>query len=662
MPQARRSYQEVLKDKSGLSTSIVETLAGVGLKTISLGIGGALLSTLLVFWVVNTSSAETSSSYQTASIAFEKAVKESSVVIGGADNRIGLLSDTADGNCKVQTWQAGARDGHATLNVDTSTVPGVCKATTPLLALGSGTLSQELAYNIDTPSFTYSNLGGRAITFNAAGTATLATGTMPDGVKLADWNDVRPYSVKLNLSTLDTNTAQVTKKAELSGVTNVVNVSVAQNDQLRYVPAPSTDPVPGPLRITGTNRSTTVGAIYSGAREGVTISVTGGVCGSGPTKLTVSYTQQSPLTAPPVTTVVSIALTGGTVPVDLGQTPNGSSGAIDVTATCIDGGVVEKSSTGYTQLVPAPVLTATQGSPAETHNLSWTSVSSLPASYHVSMTSTNGRSGSLDLPGLSTPFNQQLGTVYGFTSTYKVNATVGSVTSPDSAPASITNNWPAVAKPTTYNDGGWTYGNPNTVRWYWTAASCPAGTSAQYIAAPWRMDAGFFNGWTAPFSATYYDQSTWYQGYDYSVDMQARCWSSVTGSASGYVYANGPAFTRNVDNPAAIRFDMWQNGTRDLVTNPYTYCGGGASLYEWIVEASWDVIWIGGPRNGYTGWYMNQPGWYDSGWGVVTSHITSPWNFPRGSRFTVRAAAQCKAPTGRASGVIQQDSPLWTWW
>lgn len=661
MPHVSRSYQEVLKDKRGLSTSIVETLGGSALKLLSIGMAGGLLATLLTFWVVSTSSADTSSSFQAASIAFEKAVRESSVVIGGADNRVGLLSDNPDGTCKVQTWQGGTRDGHTTLNVDTQTVAGVCKSTTPLVALGAGDSSQELAYNIESPAFSYSNLGNRAITFDAAGVPTLATGTMPAGVKPVDWADVRPYSVKLDLASLNTNTAQVTQKAQLSGVTNVVNVAVATDD-LRYVPAPSTDPVPGPLRITGAVRSTTVGTLYSGAREGVAITLTGGVCPSGPTKITVSYTMQSPSVVPAVTTVVSIQLTGATTTVNLGSTPNGSSGAVDATATCIDGGVAEKSSTGYTQLVPAPVLTATQGSPAETHNLSWTQVSSLPASYHLSMTSTNGRSGSLDLPGLSTPFNQQLGTVYGFTSTYKVNATVGSVTSPDSAPASITNNWPAVVKPTTYNDGGWTYGNPNTVRWYWTAASCPAGTSAQYIAAPWRMDAGFFNGWTAPFSATYYDQSTWYQGYDYSVDMQARCWSSVTGSASGYVYANGPAFTRNVDNPPAIRFDMWQNGTRELITNPYTYCSGGASLYEWIVEASWDVIWIGGPRNGNTGWYMNQPGWYDSNWGVVTSHITSPWNFPRGSRFTVRAAAQCKAPTGRASGVIQQDSPLWTWW
>ncbi|MCB5280333.1 hypothetical protein [Arthrobacter sp. ES1] len=660
MRHGTRSYHEVLKDKSGLSTSLVETLGGISLKMLSLSMAGGLLATLLTFWVVATSSADTSSSYQAAGIAFEKAVKESSVVIGGTDNRVGLLSDTADGKCTVQTWQGGSRDGRTTLSVDTKTVPGVCKPTTPLVARGAGDSSQELAFNIEAPVFSYGNLGGRAITFDAAGVPSLATGTIPVGVKVADWADVRPYSVKLNLATLNENAAQVTKKAELSGVTNVVNVTVAQDD-LRYVPAPSTDPVPGPLRITGATRSTTVGTVYSGAKEGVTITFAGAVCPSGPTKLTASYTQQSPAAAPAVTTVVSMPLTGADAVINLGSTPNGSSGAIEVTATCIDGGVAEKASTGYTQPVPAPVLTATQGSPAETHNLSWTPVSSLPARYHVTGTSTNGRSGSLDVTGLSTPFNQEPGTAYGYTMTYKVQATVNSVTGPDSNSASISNSWPAVARPAILNDGGWTSGNKDTVRWYWAAVSCPAGTSAEYISAAWRSDIGFIGGWSAPVPTNYYDVSTWWQGYDYSVDVQSRCRSAVTGSASGYVYSNGQPFTRIVENPAPIRFDAWQNGARELITNPYTYCSGGAQLYESIVEASWNVIWIGGPRSGNTGWYVNQPGWYDQGWGVITSHITSPWNFPRGAGFQVRAAAQCVATTHwRTSGVIQQDS-WWTW-
>lgn len=655
MRHGRRSYQEVLKDKSGLSTSLVETLGGIGLKTISMGIAGGLLATLLVFWVVATSSADTSSGYQAAGIAFEKAVKESNVVIGGGDNRVGLLSDTADGNCKVQTWQNGSRDGRTTLHVDTKTVPGVCQPTTALVALDAGDTGQELVYDIEAPVFTYGNLGGRVITFDAAGVATLATGTKPATVKSADWDDVRPYSVKLNLTTLNEHTAQVTRKAELSGVTNVVNVTVAQDD-LRYVPAPSTDPVPGPLRITGASRSTTVGTVYSGAREGISITISGAVCPSGPTKLTASYTQQSPSTAPAVTTVVSMPMTGAATVIDLGSVPNGSSGAVEVTATCTAGGVAEKSSIGYTQPVPAPVLTATQGAPAETHNLSWTQVSSLPAQYHLMWSSTNGRNGTRDLPGLSTSITQAQGTVYGYTTTYTVRATVGSVTSPDSAPDSLSNSWPAVARPVLNNDD--TGSNDNLVKWFWPAVSCPPGTSVQYVSRYWRNDIGA-SGWSAPVTYAYYNVNTSWQGYDYRVDAMARCYSSATGSVSAYsAIGTGPVFTRRVDNPAGINWSWYRNGRRDLVTTPGASCSGGASLYEWIVEASWDLPWMTGPRAGQTGWYQYS-GWYDQGWGVIISHNTSPWDIPPGSRYQVRAAAQCiVTKTNRKSGLIDQTSPV----
>jgi hypothetical protein len=656
MPHVRRSYQEVLKDKSGLSTSLVESLGGISLKMLGISVAGGLLATLLTFWVVSTSSADTSSGYQTAGVAFEKAVRESDVVIGAADSRVGLLSDTASG-CQVQTWQAGSRDGKTTLRVDTKTVAGVCTPTTPLVASGTGQPAQELVFDIQAPVFSFSNLGGRTITFSTAGVPTLATGTMPAGIKPADWNDVRPYSVKLNLTTLNDKTAQVTQKAELSGVTNVVNVSVAQDD-LRYVPAPSTDPVPGPLRITAATRSTTVGTVYSGAREGISITITGAVCPSGPTKLTASYTQQSPSTAPAVTTVVSPTLTGGPTTIDLGSTPNGSSGAVEVSATCIAGGVVEKASSGYTQPVPAPVLKATQGSPAEKHDLSWTQVSSLPTQFLLSWSSTNGRNGTQTVSTLSTSITQQQGTVYGYTSTYKVRATVGSVTGPDSNAASLTNNWPAVAKPSILNDGGWTSGTKDRVRWYWAVVSCPAGTSAEYTSAVWRSDVGFIGSWSTPTATNFYDVSTWWQGYDYSVDVQSRCKSPVTGAVSPYVYSNGQPFTRNVENPSGINWSWYRASSKELVTTPGASCSGGTSLYQWLVEASYDLPWISGPRAGYTGWYQNS-GWYDQGWGVVISHNTSPWNIPAGSRYQVRTAAQCIATKHwRTSGIIDQTSPV----
>lgn len=658
MLHGKRSYQEVLRDKSGLSTSLADTLGGIGLKTIGLSLAGGVLATLLVFWVVATSSADTSSGYQTAGVNFERAVQGSDVVIGSGTNRVGLLTDTADGRCEVQTWQNGSRDGRTTLHVDTKTVPGVCTPTTALIALGKGDSAQELIFNIETPVFTFSNLGGRSITFDAAGAPTLATGAKAEGVKPVDWDDVRPYSVKLNLTTLNERTSKVTQKAELSGVTNVVNVSVGQDDN-RYVPPPSTDPVPGPLRITSVLRSTTVGTPYSGAREGVEVSVAGGVCPSGPTKLTASYTQQSPSAAAAVTAVLSKQLTGAATPINIGSTPNGSSGAVDVSATCIEGGVVETTATGFTQAVPTPVLTVKQNAQADKHDLSWTQVSSLPTQYHVEWSSTNKKTGKLDLPGLTTTVTHELGTVYGFTTTYKVRATVNNVTSGDST-AAISNSWPAVAKPVLTQNAS----NKDKVQWNWKAVSCPAGTIAEYSSAYWRHDIGL-SAWTTPGTSPAYSVVTSYQGYDYSVDAKARCRSAVTGSFSDYsAVGNGPRFTRVVENPAPVVFTSRQSGDRTLYTTPYTYCTGGARIYMWLVEASWDIIWIGGPNNGKTGWWAPQPGgWYEHGPKVIESvnwNVQGP--IPKGSRYQVRVQAQCQVPaTGRNSGLIKQDSQMLVW-
>lgn len=661
MPHGR-SRQEVLKDNSGLSTSIIEALGGISLKVIGISVGSGLLAILLGFWVVAASSADTSSGYQSANIAFDKAVKASDVVIGGEGNRVGLLSDTTLGDCEVQTWQGGTRDGITTLHVDTKTVPGVCTATTPLIALGAGEHSQELLFNVAAPSFSYSNLGGRVITFDAAGVSTLATGTKPEGAKVADWDDVRPYSVKLNLMTLNEKTAKVTEKAELSGVTNVVNVSVTEDD-LRYVPAPNTDPVPGPLRIASVDRSTTTGAVQGGVREGVSVSVSGGVCPSMPTKLTASYAQQSPGTVAAVTTSTSKTLTGAATTLDLGSVANGSSGAVEVSAQCIDNGVTEKANTGYTQPLPAAVLTAKQGATAEKHDLSWPKVSSLPTRFDLAWVSTNKAEGTQIInDGFSATVTQSLGTTYGFTTNYSLIATVNGVVSPKST-ASLNNAWPAVAKPTILKDDGWTSGNKDKVRWYWADAVCPAGTVADYASAYWRHDTGL-SGWRSFVATTYYDVSTAYQGYDYRVDVQTRCRSTVTGSTSAIVTSTGPQFTRVVENAAPINWQWAQSGDRTLYVTPQTTCSGGATLYQWLVEASWDVIWIGGPANGKTGWYQPQPGWYQWGPGISYSTIWNVYSaIPNGSRYQVRVLSECQViPTGRNSSRVQSDSPIITWW
>lgn len=469
----RRSIRAVLFDRRGIASSIPEALGGVSLKVITVAGSATVLAGVLAFAAVANASADTSSGFQNAGIGFEKAVHDSTLVVGVNTNRVGLLTDTSDGQCTVQTWQNGTRDGKTTLQVDTATVAGVCTPSTSLLAAGSTPLTRERSYNIDTPVFTYANLGGREITYDGSGAPTLTTGTAPAGVKDGDWNDVRPYKVVMTLHALDTSNAASTQNYVSTGYTNVVNVTPAA-DALRYVPAPSTDPIPGPVTINGVQRSTMTGTVVGGVHEGLSATFSGAVCPGGiPTKVNVSYTQQGPFAAPAVNTVLSQVLTGAATTVDLGQVPNGSTGAVEIDATCIDGGVVGSANTGFTQSLPATVLTVTQDAAPEKHDLSWVAVSSLPTSFALNwsvgsiinqpLTTTS----LLSYQSVNTP-----GANLGLTTTYTIVATVDTTQSPV-ATAAITNPLPAPGTTTvTSTATGAT----------WTAVTCPAYSTAQYAA------------------------------------------------------------------------------------------------------------------------------------------------------------------------------------
>lgn len=466
----RRTFREVLADNRGVASSIPEALGGVALKAIVISAIGGTLAAGIAFWASSTASAGASSDFQTSAVLFEKAVKGSDVVIGVNGSRVGLLKDTADGRCEVQTWQNGTRDGKVSLRLDTKTVSGTCTPTTPLLAAASTPDSRELAWEIDAPAFTYSNLGGREIVFNATGTPTLKTGAKPSGVKQADWDDVRPYKVAMSLKSANKDAALVTKKSVSTGYTNVMNVTAAEDD-LRYVPAPSDSPIPGPITITSVVRSTTTGTAYAGAREGAAITFSGAVCPTGPTKINVSYVRQSPSVAAAVNTVISAVMTGESRTVHLGSVPNGASGEVSATATCVEGGVAVSDSTGFTQKVPATTLTAKQNAAPEKHDLSWIQVSSLPTQFELRWTVGSKNNELLTTTSaLAYQSVNSVGGNLGLTTQYSIVATVDGNTSP-AATASLTNPLPkAPATTVTAADGGAS----------WSAISCPAQTVAEY--------------------------------------------------------------------------------------------------------------------------------------------------------------------------------------
>lgn len=535
MHLVRRTRRDVLRDKRGISASLPEAMAGAGLKAIIIAAVGGVIATGFAFWAVSTASADTSSGFQNANVAFEKAVHEADVVVGTDDSRVGLLRDLPDDKCEVQTWQGIEHDGATGLQVDIKTVDGVCTPTTPLHEAGSAKDSKELLFNIDEPVFTYANLGGREITFNAAGAATLTTGAKPDGTKASNWDDVRPYKVTMTLQSLSEDTAAAAKKSVSTGYTNVVAVTAAA-DGLRYVPAPSTDPIPGAVKITGIVRSTTHGTQYVGVREGAAVTFTGAICEARPTKVTVTYTQQSPVAAPAVSTTVNAQLTGAATTVHLGSIPNGSTGEVEVAASCIDEGVVVKDSLGYTQSIPATTLTVKQGaSGAHVHELSWVKVSSLPTSFNVQWRI--GATGfSTNTDQLKYTATNKVGSTLGIPIEYTVVAVIDRNVSPD-AKATITTPFPKPAP----SQVTATFTGAN-----WTAVTCVPGSTPEY-ASRYHQQVGTS---TAVSWTTLSEWGTSRQLRDVTtpeyartvVEVQSRCVSAESGAQSAPAISATDAF------------------------------------------------------------------------------------------------------------------------
>ncbi|MCY1718457.1 hypothetical protein OVA26_16095 [Microbacterium sp. SL62] len=576
----RTTPREVLRDKRGFTTSLPEVLAGMSLRMVTVAAVGGVLATGLAFWAITQASADTSSSFQNVNVRFEQAVNASDIVLGNDTNRIGLLKNVDGGKCEVQTWQNGTRDGKTTLQVDTEVRDEVCAPTTPLSAPATTAKAIELVFDIETPEFAYANLGGREITFDPAANPTLVTASKPEGTKQVDFDDLRPFKVTLALKALDEDTSANTQKSLATGYTNVLNISEVQ-ETASLIPTPSTDVIPGPLRITGTVRSTTIGESIANTREGVAISFNGGVCTSGPTKIDASFVQQSPSEAPRVNTVLNSVLTGGIVTVDLGSVPNGATGIAEVAATCSEGAVVVKDTAIYTQPIPGPSLKVVADALApHVHQLTWERVSSLPTTFDVfSARGTN-------VTGVDTVENRvasvaelthrvdTAGATYGVGVTYGVVAVVGETRSPVSV-ASL--NTPVRTPGATWVS----YTGDVPV---WTAVTCPSYTTAQYS---FRSNMVYGTGtwaevpWTA-WSDWSTDRTTTMTTREYSrttYEVQSRCTADATGVSGGSSTSSPqmyfvPESTRTVisrSTTAGLMFSGAREGARVVVTGGRCY-------------------------------------------------------------------------------------------
>ncbi|MBO1741038.1 hypothetical protein [Leifsonia sp. TF02-11] len=569
-------------------------------------IAAAIAATIVVVTLnsILSNSATASVRLNVGDIEFKQDVRASTLVHGYGSDRVALLSTTG-GNCSVKQWYTTTSNGVTTLRSTAATVSGECSPSSPIDP--SPTQSELRVDQLQSAPIVYENLGGRTITFDATGNPTLSSGSRPANVTDADWNDLRPYLIRIDVKSADEDLAKFSRQGVFTGTTAIVNAPAA--GEIRFVPPTSPIPTPSDLRITSIVRSQTLGATYSGAREGVSVTFTGGVCDAMPTNLNLTYTTSSPAGVPPVNVVTARTLTGAASTIDLAGVPNGSSGTVTLTAACGTGSATSTASANYHQDVPPSLLTVKQGANDWTHSLSWTAVSSLPTTFQLGLASTKVPSvgGAVIATTTALTYDVQWtqGWTYGADANYYLTALVNN-DGAASTPAVITTPWPTTPAGAnmTYTRTGYNgnYASGN-VKWNFTG-TCPAGTTLQ--ASQLENHAGTtsktYNNavqYQGPFTNNL-TQVNWgpsyaMQGYPYGMGLQTRC-ASPNGLYSPIVQVQSKEWITPMAQPGAPVWNAYNiytytapiywthstcnapSGCSSLAVNYITYCAAGSNL------------------------------------------------------------------------------------
>ena len=162
----------------------------------SLIVAAALAAAILVVTAnsILGNSATASSRLNVGDIEFKQDVRAATLVHGYDDNRVALLTTTGS-QCTIKQWFVKTDGTTPSLRSSTSTVAGACTADT---AVPAPTANSALRVDdLQSASIGYQNLGGRTITFDPAGNASLPSGSRTDDVSDARiiHRHVRPVGV-----------------------------------------------------------------------------------------------------------------------------------------------------------------------------------------------------------------------------------------------------------------------------------------------------------------------------------------------------------------------------------------------------------------------------------------------------------------------------------
>jgi hypothetical protein len=636
-------------DTGAITVSIPELMVSMVVRIIIYAGLIASVAVLLLMWVSTTTSATSSASIQASSLRFNAAVANADIVRGSGTSTAALM--TTDGaSCDIDVWRSVAIGGVNTLVNETSTVAGVCTTATPIPASAAAGRNALLP-NVTKVDFDYTNVGGREIVFTAAGNSNLTAGALPAEVASQDWEDTRPKHVTLAIETSAKGITTYAKNAKLAGSTNVVNYAEAKEGSKYVLPEPITV-APSALGEVWVSRSTTVGAVYGGVREGATVSFRGGICQDSASIVTITWTPISPAGQTPESSTFTRVMNGSPTVFDMPRVRNGSEGNMAVSVKCEVSADPESATTVYTQEVPDTQLTVRNGGNAESHDLSWTAVSSLPTTFAITYSSAPAKTGGAGSAGSTTQLSKTVthaaGTTYGYATNYVVTPAVGAV---DGKPqyGGTSNAWPSPPTATniayTHTGAGGRFTN-GVITWGYSA-TCPTGTvlSAREVqdvvydgntgvATRGNFTVGTFGSkQSAPWTPSYA-----LEGFPYEERIDVKCSSPVTGSQSTTSSASSGTFFTPMTAPSAPQYDgfdfrdyvrgdttgymtCYNISPNNCITNYWhpsmwwasyqldyqTTCAPGSAVRDPRTQSSYTTIdWNG---RLYEGWFGRQDGW-----------------------------------------------------
>ncbi|KQO98709.1 hypothetical protein [Leifsonia sp. Leaf264] len=662
-----------------------ELIVSITVKTVIISALVGIVGATIGFSVMAQENTHHSVSQQAGTIRFTEDVKSADMVIGksigGKARQAALLTNVSGPKCRVKVWRdVDAGNGKSDLVVDNFSQPGACSASTPIpdTASGRAIILDDVAPNV----FSYTSVANRIVTFDDLSVAALGgdakTGNVvrPVSISQEDWDDKRPQTVTLNVSSNNKELTKYTKNAKFVGQTKFVNYAQAAPNQ-KYVPpagTPGLPPDPTPVQIpaiTVTRTSSTSSTAYGGLREGIDFAFTGGQCAGGINSVgTVKWTATSPSTGVASKSVAIDAVLGAAASTGtINGVPNGTTGTVTVSLTCGTNKDVTKASTTYVQTLPATVLTVKAGATPEKHVLTWTDVSSLVATYDLVWSSDNGLIASgtplvSDITAQTYTTSQPSGTTYGATTNYRVVPTVNG-RGAGSDTASISNAWPATPTPGTFK---WTVvsGTKGSADWAY-ATSCPAGTtlynkmykSLHWPSKSYDATSGVWDdtGWVTTTARANYTPTGQYQDYPFRYSVQAMCKSASTGNTSAVKTVQSPQFDAGYLQPAAPTwagpatmkqtcrnyYINWPSGCSPkvdgIILKYTTYCPAGSDLYDTYALS----IKPSGENTGMVQ-FNNGDGWeWQKGYAKADRMAeyrdakymcTSPWNHSAWSKTT----------------------------